>query len=81
MDQYPDLKKKADMIIWCMLDEKQILDAPVPVKVLLAGWSKMEEILNAPIQLTGLDNMRKVKNYQLAESDLHNMGSFLGAIL
>ncbi len=81
VDQYPDLKKKADMIIWCMLDEKQILDAPAPVKVLLAGWSKMEEVLNAPINLTGLDNMRKVNNYQLAESDLRDMGSFLGAIL
>jgi hypothetical protein len=81
VDQYPDLKKKADMIIWCVLDEKQILDAPVPVKVLLAGWSKMEEVLNAPITLTGLNNMRKINNYQLAESDLRDMGSFLGAIL
>ncbi len=79
VDQYPDLKKKADIIVWCVVDEKMILDAPV--KVLLAGWSKMDEVLNASIKLTGLDNMRKVNNYQLAESDLRDMNSFSGAIL
>jgi hypothetical protein len=79
VDQYPDMKKKADMIIWCLVDEKQISDAPV--KVLLAGWSKMEEVLKAPIKLTGLDNMRKINNYQLAETDMHEMSSFSGMIL
>jgi hypothetical protein len=81
VDQYPDLKKKADMIIWCLVDDKPILDAPAPVKVLLAGWSKIDEVLNAPIKLTGLDKMRKVNNYQLAEADLRDMSSFSGAIL
>jgi hypothetical protein len=83
VDQYPNLKKKADIIVWCLVDEKQTLDtsASAPVKVLLAGWSKMEEISNAPINLTGLDNMRKVNNYQLAEADLRDMNSFSGAIL
>jgi hypothetical protein len=81
VDQYPDLKKKADIIVWCLVDEKQISDASAPVKVLLAGWSKMDEVSNAPIKLTGLDNMRKVNNYQLAESDMHDMSSFSGAIL
>jgi hypothetical protein len=81
VDQYPDLKKKADVIVWCIVDDKQILDASMPVKVLLAGWSKIEEVLNAPIQLTGLDNMRKINNYQLAETDLHDMSSFSAADL
>lgn len=80
MDQYPGLKKKADIIIWYLLDENQISDSPAPVKVLLAGWSKMEEVLNASIKLTGLDNMRKVNNCQLAEADLHEMSGFLNAI-
>ena len=81
VDQYPDLKRKADMIVWCVVDEISISDAPAPVMVLLAGWSKMDEVLSAPVKLTGLDNMRKVNNYQLAETDLHEMGSFSGAIL
>ena len=81
VDQYPDLKKKADFIIWCLMDEKQILDATAPVKVLLAGWSKMDEVLNAPIKLTGKDNMRKVNNYQLNESDLREMSGLLESIL
>jgi hypothetical protein len=81
VDQYPDMKKKADFIIWCLLDEKQILDASTPVKIILAGWSKIEDVLNAPIKLTGKDNMRKVNNYQLAETDLHDMSSFSGSLL
>lgn len=81
VDQYPDMKKKADMIVWCQVDEKQILDVPAPVKILLAGWSKIEEVVNAPIKLTGLDNMRKVNNFQLAETDLHEMNGFSGVIL
>jgi len=81
VDQYPDMKKKADMIIWCLVDAQKILDAPAPVKVLLAGWSKITDVLNAPIKLTGLDAMRKVNNYQLAETDLHDMSSFSDAIL
>ena len=32
VDQYPDLKKKADIIVWCLVDEKQILDVPVACK-------------------------------------------------
>ncbi len=81
VDQYPDLKKKADIIIWCLVDEKQILDASAPVKVLLAGWSKIDEVLNAPIKLTGKDNMRKVNNYQLNEADLREMSRLLESIL
>jgi len=81
VDQYPDLKKKADIIIWCLVDAKQVLNSPAPIKVLLAGWSKIDEVLNAPIKLTGKDNMRKVNNYQLNESDLREMSGFLESIL
>lgn len=74
VEQFPDLKKKADVVIWCVTDVDAIADVPTPVKVLLAGWTKMDEIAKAPVKFTGLDNMRKVENYQLAESDLHEMG-------
>jgi hypothetical protein len=79
VDQYPDLKKKADVIVWCVTDASGVLDTSTsaPIKVLLAGWSKMDEVMQAPIRLTGFDHMRKVENYQLAESDLHEMSSFI----
>jgi hypothetical protein len=80
VDQYTVIKKKADVIVWCLLDEKQILDASASVKIILAGWSKIDEVLKAPIKLTGLDNMRKVNNYQLAETDLHDISSFSGSL-
>jgi NAD(P)H-hydrate epimerase len=66
------LAEKADVVVWCVVNANAAMDAPA--KVLLAGWSTMDEISKAPIQFTGLDNMRKVENYQLAESDLHEMG-------
>jgi hypothetical protein len=69
------------MIVLCLVDFQNILDSLVPVNVLLAGWSKMDEILKAPIKLTGKDNMWKVNNYQLTESDLHEMSDFFSAIL
>jgi hypothetical protein len=82
VDQYPDLKKKADIIVWCVVDIQKVSDTPAsaPVKVFLAGWSKIGEIMKAPIKHTGLDNMRKVENYQLAESELRLMGEFLGVM-
>jgi len=77
VDQYPDLKKKADVLVWCVTDASGVLDTPAPVKVILAGWSKLDEVLKAPIRLTGFDHMRKVENYQLNETDLHEMSSFI----
>ena len=78
VDQFPDLKKKADVIVWCVTDASGTLDTTTPVKILLAGWSKLDEVLKAPIRLTGFDHMRKVENYQLAESDLHEVNSLMG---
>lgn len=75
VDQFPDLKKKADVVVWCAADANAT--TAISAKVLLAGWSTMEEIEKAPIRFTGLDNMRKVKNHQLAESDLRGINSLL----
>jgi len=80
VDQFPDLKKKADVVIWCVTDADAIGDTPTPVKVLLVGWSTMDEIAKAPIKFTGLNHMRKVENYQLDESDLHEIDSLIGAM-
>jgi hypothetical protein len=76
VDQYPDLKKKADVIMWCLVDEK----ISTPAKVILTGWSTMDEIAQAPIRLTGFEGMRKVENYQLNEADLHEINEFYKVI-
>jgi hypothetical protein len=79
VEQYPDLKKKADIILWCAVDLKDVeilLENPEGVSVLLAGWSKVGEIPNAPIKDTGIGGMRKVRNYQLQETDLCSMSEF-----
>ena len=77
VDQFPDLKKKADVVVWCVTDVDSAADAVAPVKVLLTGWSTIDDVSKAPICLTGLDNMRKVENYQLAEPDLYAINSLL----
>jgi|GEM_PF-1375629 len=80
VDQYPVLKKKADVIIWCVIDLNHIetlLNNPEAVSVSLIGWSKIEEVMSAPIKDTGIGAMRKVKNYQLDETSLHAMSAFI----
>ncbi len=74
--QYPILKKKADLIIWCVVepvDLDALLKNPIGVTVSLAGWSTVGEIRSAPIKRTGAGDMRKVENYQLEEGDLRPM--------
>jgi len=76
VDQYEKIKKKADQIIWCMVqaeDFESLLNCPVPVHVSLMGWSWVSDIKNAPIRFTGTDKMRKVENHQLNEADLYSM--------
>jgi hypothetical protein len=78
VDQFPDLKKKADAVVWCVTDADATVDAHSSVTVLLAGWSTMEDISKAPVQFTGLDHMRKIENYQLTETDLREINNLLG---
>jgi hypothetical protein len=76
VDQYEKIKKKADQIIWCIVqadDFDSLLTAPASVNITLMGWSWTADVVNAPIRLTGTDKMRKVENYQLDENDLHPM--------
>jgi hypothetical protein len=79
VDQYPDLKKKADVIIWCVVNVVEITetaDPLAPVKAALAGWSKIDDVSKAPVKLTGAGNMRKIENHQLEAADLHDMSKF-----
>jgi hypothetical protein len=77
VEQFPDLKKKADVVVWCVTDADAIAETPTPVKVLLAGWSSVDEIASAPVRLTGFDQMRRVENHQLDEAALHEINSLL----
>ena len=78
--QYLILKKKADQIIWCVIepvDVNALLKNPAGVTISLAGWSTVGEIGSAPIKNTGIGDMRKVENYQLEDSDLRPMHGFV----
>ena len=80
VEQYSDLKKKADVILWCVIDLKDVemlLENPKEVTVSLMGWSKIEEIATASVKDTGIGGMRKVKNYQLLETNLHSISEFM----
>jgi hypothetical protein len=80
VDQFPDLKRKADLVVWCVIHEinlKELYKKPVSVSISLAGWSTLDEIANATVQNTGIGSMRKIRNYQLEESDLHPIRELL----
>ncbi len=80
VDQFLDLRKKSDVIIWCITD---IHDTSIDLKhttITIYGWSTINDIQNAPIALTGLDNMRKVKNYQLPNADLRDTSNLLDSL-
>lgn len=81
VDQVSDLKKKSDVIIWCLTNIQEIPKTPTSIKMSINGWSTITDVENAPIKLTGLENMRKVKNYQLPEKGLREMNTFLSDIL
>ena len=80
VDQFLDLKKKSDVIVWCLTDIHDIPNNLASTIITLCGWSTINDIQNAPVKLTGLENMRKVKNYQLSETDLRDMNTFLTSI-
>jgi hypothetical protein len=77
VDQVLDLKKKSDVIVWCLTDIHDIPNNLASTIITLCGWSTISDVQNAPVKLTGLDNMRKVKNYQLSETDVRDMSTFL----
>lgn len=81
VDQVSNLKKKSDVIIWCLTNIQETPKTPTSIKMYINGWSTITDVENAPTKLTGLENMRKVKNYQLPEKDLREMNTFLSDIL
>ena len=78
VDQFPDLKKKAEIVIWCVTYADAIADASTPVKVLLAGWSTMDEISKAPIQFTGLRPYAEDRKLSISRSRLARNKQLVG---
>jgi hypothetical protein len=80
VEQYPDLQKKADVVLWCVIETGNLdglAKNPQPVLVSLAGWSRVEDISKAEIKYTGIGAMRKVENYQLEDRELHPINLFI----
>ena len=82
VNQVPSLEKKADRIIWCVVEK---METPSPETVLalesidvdVVGWSTLAEVKGAPIKFTGHAWMRKVENHQLDVDALHPIGTFV----
>ena len=80
--QVPSLEKKADRIIWCVVEK---MGKPSPEAVLtlqslvveVVGWSTLAEVKDAPIKFTGNEWAGKVENHQLDVDALHPMGTFV----
>ncbi len=80
VEQFAALKKKADIVVWCVTDPPDMADAPAVVVVELAGWSSVDEVRAAPVRWTGTGAMRRVQNYQLDEASLRPFPTFLKEI-
>jgi len=69
-DQAHALARKAMCIIWCTQNESG-------TKITLRGWSWTLDAFFARKEETGHDDMRRINNYQLEESDLRPMSELL----
>ncbi len=68
--QVSKLRRRADAVVWCTvplpnLDGPSDLDSYQLLDVTLVGYSLPEDVISAPIRLTGEENMRKVRNHQV----------------
>lgn len=68
--QYPSIKKKADVILWCTAEE---IESDTP-KVQFRGWSEVSDIEKQEAKMTGVEG-RQIHNYQFDESELNPISS------
>ena len=77
VDQYEKLRRKADLIIWCV----SAVELKPQMQVKIVGWNLVSDVSSAPQRLTGPSNGRKVNNYQLDSAMLRpieNLQKHLG---
>ena len=70
VSQYASIKKKADLIFWCSVDDFES-DTP---RVTFRGWCKVDIFEGMAPILTGKEG-RQINNYQLAEDQLSSLDS------
>ena len=70
VNQYPSVRKKADVILWCTADE---IESETP-KIEFKGWSEVASIEGLEPKMTGAEG-RQIHNYHFEESDLHPISS------
>ena len=66
VEQLPKLSKKADVVIWCVVEPEKHDEREVS----LVGWNWVNEIEQAPRRYTGPHGGRQVDNHQLDESQI-----------
>jgi hypothetical protein len=71
VDQFPKLRRKSDVVIWCIAES--VLRPGMSVTV--HGWSSMNDVENAPRRLTGPSSGRQVHNFQLDEAEIREVES------
>lgn len=70
--QVAALRRKAEGIIWCFVDESQ-------QQVCVAGWSTMEEVAALPVVETGPAG-RTLANHQMPVGDMHGLDELLSRL-
>jgi len=70
VSQYPSVRRKADLILWCVADE---IESDTP-KIEFKGWSEVASIEGLEPKMTGAEG-RQIHNYQFEESDLNPISS------
>lgn len=72
MSQLASVKRKADLIIWCVADE---IESDTP-KIEFKGWSEVSDIENLEPKMTGKES-RQIYNYQFDEASLNSIDSLI----
>lgn len=67
VNQMPDIRAKADAMIWCITPD----DIDLGASVKIAGWNKVAEIVQLLPIWTGPEGRRQVHNHQVPVEQVH----------
>ena len=73
VSQFPKLRLKADVVVWCTSDSA----IRPEMSVIVEGWSTMNDIDRAPRRHTGPAGRRQVYNYQLDATAIRDLETLL----
>jgi len=72
VSQSASVKRKADLILWCVADE---IESETP-KIEFKGWSEVSDIDDLVPKMTGAEG-RQIHNYQFDEASLNPIDSLI----